>query len=230
MLRQLFSVSIATITVLASTVPVFANPFNKFESSFNPNADYSKYCTDIPVANTEEIETNNRQNDNGSQMNSSQHSENESHSRSSEKSGGGKIFGIGGEGKSSSSSEDKRDINSETNSESEWDEDLEFSETRNTQTYVDLGFKNCDVFNQSAAERDKALFTATAQTAIANSNAKRDIQVAGIEADAQKNINYEQQETRRMAIKAQEKVKLRGIEIKGSMHFMEVFMKDFYKE
>ena len=47
------------------------------------------------------------------------------------------------------------------------------------------------------------------EVAIANSNAKRDIQVAGIEADAQKNINYEQQQTQRMAIKAQEKVKLR---------------------
>lgn len=229
MLRQLFSVSIATITVLASTVPVFANPLNKFESSFNPDADYSRYCTDIPVANTKDIDTNRKQDDNGSQINSSKHSENKSRNRSSEKSGNGKFLGIGGGAKSISSSEDTQNINSETNSESRWDEDLEFSKTINTKTYVDLEFKNCDVFNQSAAERDKALFTATAQTEMASTNADRDIQVAGIEADAQKNINYEQQQTQRMAIKAQEKVKLRGIEIKGQMHFMEVFMKDFHE-
>lgn len=229
MLRQLLSASIATITILASTVPVFANPLNKFESSFNPDADYSRYCTDIPIANTEEIDTNRKQDDNGSQTSSSKHSENESHNRSSEKSGNGKFLGIGGGGKTTSSSEDKRDMNFEDNSEFEWDEDSEFSKTINTKTYVDLGLKNCDVFNQSAAERDKALFTATAKTAIASSNADRDIQVAGIEADAQKNINYEQQQTQRMAIKAQEKVKLRGIEIKGQMHFMEVFMKDFHE-
>ena len=173
MLRQLLSASIATITILASTAPVFANPLNKFESSFNPDADYSRYCTDIPVANTADTETKNRQDNNGSQINSSKHAESESHNRSSEKSGNGKFLGIGGGGKSTSSSEGKRDINSETNSESKWDEDWESSETRKIKTYVDLGLKNCDVFNQSAAERDKALFTATAKTAIANSNAYR---------------------------------------------------------
>lgn len=208
---RLFTAIAVTATFNA---PVFANSLNNEKSvlgSDNPS------CTDIPTTDLLEMQTNVKQDDNGSQSDSSKHSEHKEHNRSSKKNVGGKVWILQGKGEFTSTSSDIFDWNSENNSESTWDRDWESSTAKKIVTHVDLGLKNCDSWNEFAAKRDTALFGAKAKVEMTSINAQRDVTISGIEADAKKSINYEQQQTHRLAINKSAEVKLQEINVKGGL-------------
>ena len=60
------------------------------------------------------------------------------------------------------------------------------------------------------------MYTSIAQIEIANAQADRDKNIASINADMKKNINYEQQVTHRLAIKTSADVKMSEINMQGN--------------
>lgn len=190
-----------------------ANDLNKFGSAYE---NQNPTCNIVPVTNTLELDIQEKENDSGSQKDSGKTEQHEDKSRKSKKSGSAGIWKFKAKGESSSESSDKRDFISETDSESDWNKDKEFSQERKETENIDIGARDCDSYNEFGAKRDTALFTSIAQIEIANTQADRDVNIASINADMKKNINYEQQVTHRLAIKSSADVKMSEINMKGN--------------
>ncbi|MEO0843229.1 MAG: hypothetical protein AAF063_30625 [Cyanobacteria bacterium J06643_5] len=190
-----------------------ANPLSKFGSAYE---NQNPTCNIVPVTNTLELDTKEKENDSGSQKDSSKTEQHENNTRKSKKSGSAGIWKFKAKGESSSESSGKRDFMSETGSESDWNRDKEFSQEKKETENVDIGARDCDSYNEFGAKRDTALFTSIAQIETAKTQASRDENIAFINADMKKNVNYEQQVTHRLAIKTSADVKMSELNMQSN--------------
>lgn len=209
--KSFIGASLMSITFAAPAA--LANPLSKFGSAYE---NQNPTCNIVPVTNTLESDTKEKENDSGSQKYSSKTEQHENNTRKSKKSGSAGIWKFKAKGESSSESSDKRDFISETGSESDWDRNKEFSQEIKETENVDIGALDCDSYNEFGAKRDTALFTSIAQVETAKTQADRDENIAFINADMKKNINYEQQVTHRLAIKTSADVKMSEINMKSN--------------
>ena len=218
--KPFFGFLAASLMGISFAAPAaLANPLSKFDSAFdNPT------CNKVPVTDILESERKEKQNDSGSTAQSTKNEQHQENSHSSKKSGSAGIWILKGRGESSSTSSNKTDSLFEDNFESDWNQDQEFFEIlKKIENRDDIYITNCDSFNEAAAKSNTSLFAAIAQTETAKTQADRDVNIAGINADMKKNINYEQQQTHRLAIKTSADVKISEINMKGNLGLMQFY-------
>ena len=220
-----YMMAIAT-TLLTSSLPAYANPNTSWINSNTLATDHRAYCDDIVAQNVTSREESRRQNDNGSQRQSSDDQQSSRDFRSDTTQIGGSFMRIGGNYSRNSTREQEENSRDRDNSRSQFNRDSQHSSSHNTVTSITAG-QNCSTFVESAANRDIAITNANAQrdVAITQSNTQRDI--AGINANAEITINRDQQETMRMGIETQRELGLEQIQSQQQMFMMDRFLPNY---
>lgn len=179
---NLLTSSIAVITIFTSVLPASAEPYKSWIDSNVLTTDHRAYCDDIVAQNIQNKVGSYNQNNSGSISNSRRYSNQQAYNRSSEKSGGGG-FSFAGFG-----------INGKGGSKK--------SEARRASN-------NSRSSHNNSWNRD--LGTTYDRTTVTSVTAGKNCSTL-VHSAAQRDINYEQQKTNRMAIEAKERVRREEIE------------------
>ena len=182
---NLFTSLIAATTIFTSVLPASAEPYKSWINESVLATDHRAYCDDIVAQNVKNNSGSINQNNSGSIGVSSSYSNQQSYNRSSEKSGGGG-FSFAGFG-----------INGKGGSK---------NSTARTASNNSKNNRNSSWNRNSRITYDRS--TVTSETVGENCS-------TFVHSAAQRDINYEQQKTNRMAIDAKKEVRLEEIEKKS---------------
>lgn len=245
---NLFSSTLAVVTIVSTALPAFANPTGWIDADTvrdNPQA----FCSDVTGTQTNKTEHNMEQNNNGSYKYDRNQSAEQKKKSGSSTGGSGGFLGIKASAKHGSNSESSQSSQDQQALDTAWNRDYSHNIDQEITRQTSIG-KNCDAFVHAAAqvqiedtrmrgsvettrvnaERDENITGINAKTAqrgyerdenVAQTSATASVDMRRLETEAEIEAKRLDSDTFRLGLESKERFKLKELESQSQQRMFE---------